>query len=64
MSTAAQEAKAKKLKVKSKFSTRKFNRCPICGRSRSYHGYFDMCRICLRNNAHYGNIPGVKKSSW
>lgn len=64
MSTAAQEAKAKKLKVKSKFSTRQFSRCPICGRSRSYYRYFDMCRICLRDRAHYGDIPGVKKASW
>jgi small subunit ribosomal protein S14 len=64
MSTAAQEAKAKALKIKAKYSTRVFNRCAICGRARSYHGYFDMCRICLRDKAHYGDIPGLKKYSW
>jgi len=64
MSTTAQEVKAKKLHVKSKFSTREFNRCEICGRSRAYNRMFKMCRICLRDHAHAGDIPGLKKSSW
>ena len=64
MSTTAQEVKARKLLVKSKFSTRVFNRCEICGRSRGYYRLFKMCRICLRDHAHAGDIPGVKKSSW
>ncbi len=47
-----------------KFSVRDYNRCPICGRPRAYYRKFDMCRICLRNLALKGEIPGVIKSSW
>ena len=64
MSTAAQEAKTRKLTEKSKFSTRKRNRCKLCGRAISYNSYFGLCRICLRDRAHNGDIPGVKKASW
>jgi small subunit ribosomal protein S14 len=64
MSTAAQEAKERKLKKKSKYSTRVFNRCQVCGRSRGYIRMFKMCRICLREKANEGILPGVKKSSW
>lgn len=64
MSTSAQEAKARRLQVHSKYSTRVFNRCVICGRARSYHRFFKMCRICLRDHAHVGDLPGVTKSSW
>jgi small subunit ribosomal protein S14 len=64
MSTSAQEAKARKLKIKSKFSSRVFNRCELCGRARGYHRTFKLCRLCLRQRAHLGDIPGLKKSSW
>jgi len=47
-----------------KFKVREYNRCPICGRSRSYYRKFDMCRICLRTMALKGVLPGVMKSSW
>lgn len=47
-----------------KFATRKYNRCQLCGRPRSYYRKFGICRICLRNLAHKGEIPGMKKSSW
>lgn len=47
-----------------KFSVRKYNRCPLCGRPRAYYRRFDMCRICFRNLALEGKIPGVIKSSW
>jgi len=47
-----------------KFSTRKYNRCKICGRPRGYIRDFDMCRICFRKLASEGMIPGVRKSSW
>jgi small subunit ribosomal protein S14 len=47
-----------------KFSVRKYNRCPLCGRPRAYYRKFDMCRICLRNMALKGEIPGLIKSSW
>ncbi len=47
-----------------KFKVRYRHRCPICGRSRSYIRKFQMCRICFRNLALRGDIPGVIKSSW
>jgi small subunit ribosomal protein S14 len=47
-----------------KFSSRKVRRCFKCGRPRGYMRDFDMCRICFRENALEGHIPGVKKSSW
>ncbi len=47
-----------------KFKVREYNRCPICGRSRSYYRRFDMCRICFRSMALKGELPGVIKSSW
>jgi small subunit ribosomal protein S14 len=49
---------------KPKFSVRAYNRCPLCGRPRSYYRKFDMCRICLRKLALQGDLPGVTKSSW
>jgi len=47
-----------------KFRVRQYNRCQICGRPRAYYRKFKMCRICLRNQALKGNIPGMVKSSW
>lgn len=61
MSTAAKEHKSR---VKSKYSTRHRNRCPLCGRARAYIRDFNMCRICFRNLASKGYIPGVTKASW
>ncbi len=49
---------------KLRFKVRHRNRCPICGRSRGYLRRFTMCRICFRNLALRGDIPGVTKSSW
>ena len=47
-----------------KFSTRAYNRCKICGRPHAYMRKFGICRICFRELAHAGQIPGVKKASW
>ena len=47
-----------------KFSTRAVNRCFKCGRKRGYLRDFGLCRICFRELANEGRIPGVKKSSW
>ncbi|HJX30861.1 MAG TPA: type Z 30S ribosomal protein S14 [Thermodesulfobacteriota bacterium] len=47
-----------------KFSARKYNRCPLCGRPRAYLRKFDMCRICFRLLSLKGELPGVIKSSW
>lgn len=49
---------------KLRYKVRQRNRCPICGRPRGYMRKFDMCRICFRNLALRGEIPGVVKSSW
>ena len=40
------------------------NRCFRCGRPRGYYRKFGLCRICLRENAHRGFIPGITKASW
>lgn len=47
-----------------KFRSRKVNRCQLCGRQRSYMRKFGLCRICFRNLASQGKIPGVRKASW
>ncbi len=64
MATKAQIAKSKKSLVNPKFSTRVVRRCWRCGRKRAYMRDFDLCRICFRELASKGEIPGVKKSSW
>ena len=46
------------------FKARKYNRCAITGRARGFYGYFGVCRQVLREKAHKGELPGVKKSSW
>lgn len=51
-------------KKKPKFSTRATKRCFRCGRKRGYMRDFDLCRICFRELANEGKIPGVKKASW
>jgi small subunit ribosomal protein S14 len=47
-----------------KYSVRKKSRCRICGRPKGYYRRFDMCRLCLRELALKGEIPGVVKASW
>lgn len=47
-----------------KFSSRRVNRCRVCGRPRGYMRRFEMCRVCFRKLAHEGEIPGVTKASW
>lgn len=49
---------------KPKFSSRKYNRCQLCGRVRGFLRRFGSCRICFREMAWRGEIPGVKKASW
>lgn len=61
MSRTALEVKAKR---KAKFSTRAYNRCPLCGRARGYLRRYGLCRICFRGMALRGELPGVRKSSW
>jgi small subunit ribosomal protein S14 len=47
-----------------KYRTRTHNRCRRCGRPRAYLRKFGLCRICVRELAHEGMIPGLTKSSW
>ena len=54
-------ARAKK---KPKYSTREVKRCWRCGRRRGYLADFGLCRICFRELASQGKIPGIKKASW
>jgi small subunit ribosomal protein S14 len=49
---------------KPKFKVRAYNRCPLCGRPRAYYRKFGICRICFRNMALRGELPGVVKASW
>ena len=55
--------KIKQLRT-AKFSSREHNRCKICGRPHAYLRKFGICRICFRELANKGEIPGVKKASW
>ncbi|MDO8435495.1 MAG: type Z 30S ribosomal protein S14 [bacterium] len=60
----ARTALVVKARRKPKFSTRRINRCWRCGRGRGYMRDFDLCRICFRELANNGQIPGIRKSSW
>lgn len=53
-----------KAKRKPKFKVRRYNRCPLCGRSRAFIRKFQMCRLCFRKRALQGEFPGVMKASW
>ena len=53
-----------KQKRPQKFPTRNYSRCSRCGRPRAVFRKFGLCRICLREMAHAGELPGVQKSSW
>lgn len=55
---------AKMVPKKHKFKVRYHNRCKRCGRSRAYLRKFEMCRLCFREHALKGDLPGVIKSSW
>ncbi len=48
----------------SKFSSREYSRCERCGRPHSVLRKYKLCRICFRELAYLGQIPGVKKASW
>ena len=60
----AKTALIEKSKRTPKFKVRQHNRCLVCGRPRGFYRKFGMCRICLRENAHKGVIPGIVKGSW
>ncbi|MFL1071730.1 type Z 30S ribosomal protein S14 [Mycoplasmopsis synoviae] len=60
----ARKALIEKAKKHPKFSSRAYTRCELCGRPHSVLTKYKICRICFRNLAHEGKIPGVKKASW
>lgn len=53
-----------KQKRPQKYAVQGYNRCKICGRPRSYMRKFGMCRVCFREMAHKGELPGIVKASW
>ncbi|HEY0304089.1 MAG TPA: type Z 30S ribosomal protein S14 [Longimicrobiales bacterium] len=60
----AKKALVEKANRKPKFSSRKIQRCTRCGRPRAFLRKFGLCRICFREMALNGEIPGVRKASW
>ncbi|MFP4521088.1 MAG: type Z 30S ribosomal protein S14 [Fibrobacterota bacterium] len=60
----AKKALIEKHRNKKKFSVREYNRCGRCGRPRGYIRDYGICRICFRELASNGLLPGVTKSSW
>lgn len=60
----AKKSKIVKNEKKQKFKVRFRNRCRLCGRPRAYLRKFGVCRICFRDLAHRGEIPGIQKASW
>ena len=60
----AKKALIEKSNKKPKYKVRAYTRCQRCGRPRSVYRRFLLCRVCLRDMAHAGEIPGLKKASW
>ncbi|MPZ87928.1 MAG: type Z 30S ribosomal protein S14 [Nitriliruptorales bacterium] len=60
----AKKSMIAKANRKQKFAVREYTRCNRCGRPRAVYRRFGLCRICLRELAHRGELPGVRKSSW
>ena len=60
----AKKSMIAKAKRKPKFKVRAYTRCRVCGRPKSVYRDFGLCRICLREMAHKGLLPGVRKASW
>lgn len=60
----AKKALRNKQQKTPKFKVRAYTRCRVCGRPRAVYRRFELCRVCFRNMAHAGEIPGVTKASW
>jgi small subunit ribosomal protein S14 len=60
----AKKALIEKSQKPQRFKVRNYTRCNRCGRPRAVYKKFGLCRICLRDLAHEGVIPGMTKSSW
>jgi small subunit ribosomal protein S14 len=60
----AKKALREKAERKPKFRVRSYTRCKRCGRPRAVYQRFGLCRLCFREMAHNGEIPGITKASW
>ena len=60
----AKKALINKQQKKPKYKVRAYTRCKVCGRPKAVYRRFGLCRVCLREMAHAGEIPGVHKASW
>lgn len=60
----AKKSLIEKAKRPPKFKVRAYNRCNLCGRAAGYIRKVGLCRVCFRESAHRGLIPGVRKASW
>lgn len=60
----AKKALVQKAMRTPKFAVRGYTRCNRCGRPRAVYRKFGLCRICVREMAHAGELPGITKSSW
>ena len=60
----AKKSKIAATKRGSKFEVRDSPRCGRCGRPRAVYQRFELCRVCFRQMAHAGELPGIKKASW
>ncbi len=60
----APKGQIEKWKRTPRFRTRRYSRCERCGRARGTYRKFHLCRICLREMAHRGEVPGMTKASW
>ena len=60
----AKKAWLERAKRKPKFTARTVNRCERCGRRRGFYRRFGLCRMCFREMAWRGEIPGLMKASW
>jgi small subunit ribosomal protein S14 len=60
----AKKALRIKAERKPKFKVRAYTRCKRCGRPRAIYKRFGLCRLCFREMAHNGEIPGITKASW
>ncbi|MCL2484280.1 MAG: type Z 30S ribosomal protein S14 [Firmicutes bacterium] len=60
----AKKSMIERHKKTQKYSTREYTRCTICGRPKAVLRKWGICRICFREKANKGELPGVKKASW
>ncbi len=60
----AKKALRNKALAKPKFKVRTYSRCVRCGRPRAVYRRFGLCRLCFKEMAHNGEIPGITKASW